>query len=176
MDGTMIRIEALTPERADAEMAALVELLVDAVDSGASVGFLPPLGEEEARGYWSETIAAVRGGTRVLLAAVEAGVVQGAVQLALEKRANGQHRCEAMKLFVHRRARRRGMARMLMTEAEAAARSLGCTLMLMDTRKGGEADLLCQSLRYEAYGEVPGYARSGNGELHTTVFYYRKLG
>ena len=61
-------------------------------------------------------------------------------------------------------------------EAEAAAKGAGCSLMVMDTRKGGEADRMCQSLGYESYGEVPGYARSGDGELHTTVFYYRKLG
>ena len=96
--------------------------------------------------------------------------------MGLEKRANGQHRCEAMKLFVHTRARRRGIAKQLMAEAGAAAKSLGCTMMMMDTRKGGEADLMCQSLGYVSYGEVPGYARSGDGELHTTVFYYRKLG
>jgi len=161
---------------AEAALPALAELVIDAVDSGASIGFLPPLIEADALAYWRDVVAALRDGSGIVLVASEAGVIQGSVQLALEKRANGQHRCEAMKLFVHRRARRRGIARELMTEAESAARAAGCTLMLMDTRKGGEADQLCQKLNYEAYGEVPGYARSGNGELHTTVFYYRKLG
>ncbi|MBN8731825.1 MAG: GNAT family N-acetyltransferase [Acidobacteria bacterium] len=166
----------MSAAEAEAALPALAELVIDAVDSGASIGFLPPLAEADALAYWRDVVASLRDGSRILLVASEAGVIQGAVQLALEKRANGQHRCEAMKLFVHRRARRRGIARELMTEAEAAARAAGCTLMLMDTRKGGEADQLCQKLGYEAYGEVPGYARSGNGELHTTVFYFRKLG
>lgn len=176
MDGAMIRIDVLTAEQVEAEIGSLTGLIIDAVDNGASIGFMPPLAEADALAYWRDVVAALRDGSRILLVASEAGVIQGAVQLALEKRANGQHRCEAMKLFVHRRARRRGIARELMTEAESAARAAGCTLMLMDTRKGGEADQLCQKLGYEAYGEVPGYARSGNGELHTTVFYYRKLG
>lgn len=166
----------MSAAEAEAALPALAELVIDAVDSGASIGFLPPLTEAGALAYWRDVVAALRDGSRILLVASEAGVIQGAVQLGLEKRANGQHRCEAMKLFVHRRARRRGIARELMAEAESAARAAGCTLMLMDTRKGGEADQLCQKLGYEAYGEVPGYARSGNGELHTTVFYYRKLG
>lgn len=172
----MIDYYSMSAAEAEAALPALSELVIDAVDSGASIGFMPPLADTEALAYWRDVIAALRDGSRILLVASEAGVIQGSVQLGLEKRANGQHRCEAMKLFVHRRARRRGIARELMTEAEAAARAAGCTLMLMDTRKGGEADQLCQKLGYEAYGEVPGYARSGNGELHTTVFYYRKLG
>jgi len=172
----LIDYYSMSAAEAEAALPALAELVIDAVDSGASIGFMPPLAEADALAYWHDVIAALRDGSRILLVAAEAGVIQGSVQLGLEKRANGQHRCEAMKLFVHRRARRRGIARELMTEAESAARAAGCTLMLMDTRKGGEADQLCQTLGYEAYGEVPGYARSGNGELHTTVFYYRKLG
>lgn len=165
----------MTAEQVETEIDALTGLIVDAVTSGASIGFMPPLIEDEAREYWSGVVDAIRDGSRVVLAATEAGVIQGSVQLGLEKRANGQHRCEAMKLFVHTRARRRGIAKQLMAEAEATAKKLGCTMMMMDTRKGGEADLMCQSLGYESYGEVPGYARSGDGELHTTVFYYCKI-
>ena len=165
----------MTAEQVETEIDALTGLIVDAVTGGASIGFMPPLIEDEAREYWSGVVDAIRDGSRVVLAATEAGVIQGSVQLGLEKRANGQHRCEAMKLFVHTRARRRGIAKQLMAEAEATAKKLGCTMMMMDTRKGGEADLMCQSLGYESYGEVPGYARSGDGELHTTVFYYCKI-
>ena len=168
-------IRCYTAEQARNRIGELAELLIDAVESGASIGFMPPLGDSEARRYWSGVIAAMREGTRVLLVAEEGGEVAGAVQLALETRANGNHRAEAMKLFVHRRARRRGIARALMTELESAARGLGRTLLVVDTRRGGEAEKLCESLGYVRYGEVPGYARSGNGELHTTVFFYRAL-
>jgi ribosomal protein S18 acetylase RimI-like enzyme len=163
------------PGQAERETAGLAELLIDAVSSGASVGFLPPLEEPEALAYWSEVIQAMRGGRRVLLVKLEDGIVQGSVQLDLEMRANGNHRAELIKLFVHRRARRRGLARALMAEGEAAARRLGRTLLVMDTRKGGEAEKLCESLGYVRFGEVPNYARSGGGELHTTVFFYRQL-
>ncbi len=111
----------------------------------------------------------------MLLAAIDQELVQGSVQLGLEMRANGNHRAELMKLFVHRRARRRGLAKRLMAEAEAQAGRIGRTLLVMDTRLGGEAEKLCESLGYVRYGEVPAYARSGNGALHTTVFFYRQL-
>ena len=54
----MIDYYSITAAQAEAEMAALVELIVDAVASGASIGFMPPLEEEQARGYWREVIAA----------------------------------------------------------------------------------------------------------------------
>jgi acetyltransferase len=171
-------IASLDPEEAEKNIDQLAGLLIDAVESGASVGFLPPLGTEEALGYWREVIAAMRQGRRVLLLALEGDsgdVIQGSVQLDLETRANGNHRAEATKLFVHRRARRGGLAKVLMSELEAAARRLGRTLLVMDTRKGGEAEKMCESLGYVRYGEVPNYARSADGQLHTTVFFYRQL-
>jgi len=58
---------------------------------------------------------------------------------------------------------------------ESTARRLGRTLLLMDTRKGGDAEKMCESLGYVRYGEVPGYARSGNGELDATAFFYHRL-
>ncbi len=171
----MPEIVSWTAEQALAKLDELTELLIDAVDGGASVGFMPPLTETDAAAYWRSVVPAISDGSRVLLAAVEEGQLQGSVQLALETRANGNHRAEAMKLFVHRRARRRGLAKALMAEAECAARRLGRTLLLMDTRDGGEADRMCQALGYVRYGEVPQYARSSDGRLHTTVFYYRQL-
>lgn len=168
-------IASLPPEETERRIGELTGLLMDAVDGGASVGFMPPLERPEAEEYWRGVIEAQRCGRRVVLAAIENGAVGGSVQLDLETRANGNHRAEVMKLFVHRRARPRGLARALMAEADAVARRMGRTLLVMDTRKGGEAEKMCEALGYSRAGEVPAYARSGDGELHTTVFYYRAL-
>ncbi len=136
---------------------------------------MPPVTWEQARAYWLETIAALRAGHRLLLVAMDGDLAQGLVQIDLEPRPNGNHRAEVIKLFVHRRARRRGLARALMLEVESTARRLGRTLLLMDTRQGGEAEKMCQSLGYIRYGEVPAYARSGDGRLDTTSFFYCQL-
>ena len=164
-----------TAEQAESDVEQLADLLIDAVESGASIGFMPPILRAEAFSYWQDVIAAMRTGRRVLLVAMDGDIIQGSVQLDLEPRANGNHRAEAMKLCVHRRARRRGLATSLMLEVESTARQLGRTLLLMDTRKGGEAEKMCESLGYTRYGEVPNYARSADGRLDASVFYYHQL-
>jgi hypothetical protein len=42
-------IERLTPPASDADLTALAQLLVDAVESGSAVSFLAPLTLERAR-------------------------------------------------------------------------------------------------------------------------------
>src|SRR5450432_2702070 len=98
---------------------------------------MPPLGEPDALNYWRGVVAAMREANRILLVALDENVIQGSVQIGLEMRANGNHRAEVMKLFVHRRARRRGLARALMLRAEATARALGRSLLVMDTLAAG---------------------------------------
>ena len=111
-------IEALTPATAEAARPALVALLRDAVDSGASIGFLPPLSEAEAGAYWDGVAGALDDGSRVLLVARDAAAgIVGSVQLDLAMRANARHRAEVSKLMVHRAARRRGIGRALMAAA-----------------------------------------------------------
>jgi hypothetical protein len=68
-----MQIECLTADEAKAVLASLVDLLQDAVDGGASVGFLPPLSAEAAENYWLETLVELADGSRVILVASEAG-------------------------------------------------------------------------------------------------------
>jgi hypothetical protein len=44
-------IRSFTPEEAERNVQQLADLLIDAVESGASIGFMPPLIESEARDY-----------------------------------------------------------------------------------------------------------------------------
>lgn len=166
-----VRPEEFAPLRED-----LIDLLQDAVDSGASVGFLPPLSREAADDYWTSVEQRLRSHGVVLLAARNESGIVGSVQLVLTPNPNGRHRAEIIKLLVHRRARRRGVGRALMNAVEVQAAALGRKLLVLDTRKGDFAERLYAAMGYVRFGEVPRYARSGSGELHTTVFFYRDLG
>ena len=169
-------IELLGTEAARREQAALVAILKDSVDGGASVGFLPPLDDGEAIDYWQGVLAPIEKGSRLLWIAREPDrCVVGTVQLDLESRPNGSHRAEIMKLMVHASARRRGIGRALMLAAEAEARGRGRTTLVLDTRPGDPAEKLYQSLGWTLAGIIPRYARSADGTLDPTAVYYRLL-
>jgi GNAT superfamily N-acetyltransferase len=177
MTAVSLSIRPMSVAEVEAERLALVALLRDAVDSGASVGFLPPLDEREACAYWSTVVPGLREGSRLLLAARdgELGLV-GAAQLELATRANAAHRAEVSKVMVHRRAQRRGVGRALMLALEEHARRLGRTTLILDTRQGDPSEVLYRAVGWTFAGAVPDYARSATGALDATAFYYKLLG
>lgn len=102
----------------------LCALLIDAVRSGASVGFLAPLAHETAARYWHQVLSSVGDHLCVWIAELD-GKVVGSVQLALCEKENGSHRAEIQKLFVLRSSRGQGTASKLMAAAEEHARACG---------------------------------------------------
>jgi ribosomal protein S18 acetylase RimI-like enzyme len=164
---TVRKIDAFTSD----ELDQLTQLLIATVDDGASVGFLPSLAQDDARAYWEEVL----GPGVILCIAEENGRIAGTVQLQLALKLNGSHRAEIARLMVHPDFRRRGIGRILMTEAERAATAEGRTLIVLDTRAGDPSNELYLSLGYIEAGRIPHYARSANGELHATVFYYKEM-
>src|SRR4051812_9493019 len=97
----------------DSHIPALSELLVDAVEGGASVNFMAGFTLAEAEAFW-------RGcRDRVTFGAFVDGVLRGCAQLVVEMPPNQRHRADVAKVLVHRRARRQGIARALMEALEA---------------------------------------------------------
>ena len=176
LTGVPLEIESLSPAGVTARRSALVELLRDAVDGGASIGFLPPMSEAEAATYWETVAGAAGDGSRIVLAALdtELGLV-GSAQLDLAMRENARHRAEVSKVMVHRRARRRGVGRALMLALEAHARRLGRTTLILDTRQGDPSETLYRGLGWTFAGAIPAYARSATGALDATAYYYKLL-
>lgn len=173
--GEAIVIDRLSPDAVRREEAALVAVLSDSVDSGASVGFLPPLDAAEAARYWQSVAASMEKGSRLLWVARGPDGVTGTVQLDLETRPNGSHRAEVMKLMVHTAVRRRGTGRALMLAAQEEARQRGRTTLVLDTRQGDPSERLYRSLGWQLAGVIPCYARSAGGTLDPSAFYYRLL-
>jgi acetyltransferase len=171
-----VTIERLTPEQAERSLAELVSLLTDSVEGGASMGFLPPLMESEAVEYWRGVISVLRAGNKILLIAVEEqNTLAGAVQVDLATKANALHRAEVQKLMVRTDQRGQGLARALMDRVEEVAREHGRSLLVLDTRQGDISEQLYLSLGYTLAGVIPQYARSANGELHSTSLFYKQL-
>ncbi len=155
-------------------LPGLCRLLQATVDAGASVGFLAPLSEAEGLAYWHRTIAEL-GDERLLWVAESDGRVVGTVQLAPCMKANGRHRAEIQKLLVHPIYRGRNISSRLMAKAETAARSLGCTLLVLDTEAESVAEAVYQHFGWTPVGGVPGFALSADGAPRANRYYYKQL-
>ncbi len=169
----MSTIRQITTEE-PTNLSDLSGLLIDAVHHGASVGFLAPLSNEEAAQYWQQVFASLDQGLLLWVAETN-GQVVGTVQLALSPKKNGAHRAEVQKLFVHSTTRGEGIAGQLMDTLECAARSMGRSLLVLNTQAGSDAEKVYQHLGWQKAGEIPQFAASPDGTLHATAYYYKLL-
>jgi GNAT superfamily N-acetyltransferase len=158
----------------EAELRGLAEVLVDCVAGGASVSFLAPLEEERALAFWRRIADDARRGARALLVAEDGSGILGTAQLVLDLPENQPHRADLAKMLVHRHARRRGVGEALLRAAEAWARELGRTILVLDTASE-EAERLYERNGWRRVGVVPDYALLPDGALCATVFFYRDL-
>jgi acetyltransferase len=166
-----VKIERVSA--ASFDEAALVGLLMDAVEGGASVGFLSPVTKEDALGYW-RGVKQELGQGLVVLAAYDGARLVGSVQLALAQKRNARHRAEVQKLLVLREFRGRGVGEALMHAIEDEARRLGRWLLVLDTATSA-AERLYRRLGYQRAGAIPEFAESSAGGFDATVLYYKRL-
>jgi ribosomal protein S18 acetylase RimI-like enzyme len=172
----LIVVRALDPDEAARRQDQLIELLVDAVEGGASIGFVLPLERAEAAAYWDGVTGGLGEGRLALVAAFEQDRLIGSVQLGLEPRANGRHRAEVIKLMVRRSHRRRGIGRSLLQAVCDLALRSGRQLLLLDVRTGDPAEALYRAHGFVRFGEVPRYALNPDGgDLAASSFYYLQL-
>ena len=171
-DAVQIEVRRLAGAELEEHLDELAAVLADCVDGGASVGYLAPFSPARARAELEGMAAEVDRGRRLLLAAFDGGRVVGTVQVILALPPNQPHRGEIAKLLVHRSARRRGVARLLMERAESEASAEGKTLLVLDTVTGDPAERLYERLGWTRVGVIPGYALYPDGRpCDTTVFW-----
>jgi GNAT superfamily N-acetyltransferase len=171
--GTDLSIEEV--RRLDGPIDDLADLLIDAVEGGASVGFVLPLDQATAAAWWRSLSTDLEAGRMILLVASVDGRVVGTAQLRLAPLPNARHRAEVAKVLVRRDSRRRGIARALMTAIEAAARREHRTLLILDTISDSEAVHLYRALGWVEAGSIPDYAAMPDGRLAPTTFFYKEL-
>jgi GNAT superfamily N-acetyltransferase len=166
----------IAADDAQRRLPELTELLVDAVNGGASNGFLRPLAPSDAAAYWGGRIGDVAAGRSILLGELDAdGALTGIVVVDLAGQQNGQHRAEVTKLIVHSSARRRGLGAKLLGEAEELARARGRWLLVLDTVPGSDAERLYRRHGWIEVGVVPDFALLPDGDPSPTVVFYKRL-
>ncbi|MFF5899762.1 GNAT family N-acetyltransferase [Streptomyces argenteolus] len=153
----------------------LAALLIEAVEGGASVGFLAPLDRADAAVWWRERAAAVDAGSHKVWIARDDERVVGTVGLVKAPLPNARHRAEVGKLMVRPSARGRGIGRALLTAVEEWAAGEGLTLLVLDTETDSLAERLYASAGWTPCGSIPRYAADPSGVLRGTTLYYREL-
>ncbi|MDX1931450.1 MAG: GNAT family N-acetyltransferase [Capsulimonadales bacterium] len=158
----------------DTRLSGLCRVLIDTVNGGASVGFLPPLAHDTAPDYWNAVRRSL-GSEVVLWIAEQNGEILGTVQLHRCPKENGRHRAEIAKMIVHPEHRNRGIASALLGHAERFARNDGRTTLVLDTEAGSDAEFLYRKNGWQRVGEIPEYALNARGERIATAYYYKLL-
>jgi GNAT superfamily N-acetyltransferase len=171
-----IDIRRLNGAEARARLDALAAVLRDCVEGGASVSYMAPFSDDDAREAFAGFVSDAEWGGRVILAAFDDGELVGTVQIVLALPPNQPHRGEIAKLLVHRSARRRGIARRLMERAEAEAHGEGKTLLVLDTVTGDPAERLYEEMGWNRVGVVPGFALYPDGRPCATTYFWKAVG
>lgn len=170
----MVTIAQLNGTDIHTHIHDIAAVLVDCVEGGASVSFMPPFTGTDAETWFLHIADSVDREERVFLAAFVDGALCGTVQVILAMPPNQPHRGEVAKLLVHRNWRGRGLARLLMEEAERLAAAAGKTLLMLDT-----ADPIAEGLYvrmgWVRLGRVPGFAFMPDGTLADTTFFWKAL-
>ncbi|WP_417689850.1 GNAT family N-acetyltransferase [Roseibium sp.] len=168
-------IELLTADAARAGLADLGDVLRACVEGGGGVGFVLPFSQAEAETFWASKLEGVERHERYLLVARLDGRIVATVMLELAQQPNGLHRAEVAKLMVHPDARGRGLSRKLLEALEALARSLGRSLLVLDTSTGELAETIYPRCGYEKVGVIPGYALFPDGRMGATTVFCKQL-
>lgn len=155
---------------------ALSALLIDTVAHGGSVSFMHPLHPDDATQFWRASLAAAAEEKRVVLGAFENGLLVGTVTLLLDCPPNQPHRAEIAKMMTSVSHRGRGIARMLLQEAESIASQKGRTLINLDTAEEEGAAGFYEKQGYQRVGMIPDYALKPHGGLTGTIIYWKRLG
>jgi GNAT superfamily N-acetyltransferase len=170
-----IEIRRLGATELPAQLDGLAAVLADCVAGGAAVSYLAPFSHELARAAFEAGAAEVEQGRRLLLAAFAEGRLVGTVQVILALPPNQPHRAEIAKLLVHRSARKRGIAQLLMEHAESEARAEGKTLLVLDTVTGDDGERLYTKIGWTRVGVIPGYALYPDGRPCDTTIFWKAL-
>jgi GNAT superfamily N-acetyltransferase len=171
----MIEIRQLNATEGLQYLPALVEVLLDCVEGGASVSFMAPLPRATAESFFEKVIQGVQQGDRILLAAFIDSKLVGTVQILLATPPNQPHRADVAKLLVLRSARGQGIGARLMEHAEKASRLRGKTLLVLDTATGGDAERLYMRLGWTRVGVIPNYALFPDGTPCDTTISWKQL-
>jgi len=156
------------------DMAAICEAADAAIIEGGGFGWINPPGRAALERYFSGLLLVPE---RELYVARLDGTIVGSAQLVRQRRNNEAQAFAAtlMHSFIAPYARGFGLARLLTTRVEEAARAMGYHVLNLDVRETQTAAItMYDRLGYVRWGEHPAYARV-SGQTLRGYYYYKLL-
>jgi len=170
----VIAVRTVDAEWVDANADALGAILLACVADGASVSFLADLTQDRAADFWRARRAGVADGGTALLVAFDGEMPVGTVMVLRAGTDNQPHRGDIAKLLVHPDARGQGAGQTLMDAAEAQARAMGLSLLVLDTA-GAAAERIYRRTGWVEVGSIPDYALNVGGTPEATTIFYKRV-
>lgn len=167
-NAAFVEIVELAAAGVERHIDELAQLLLDAHSSNMALGLTAPLTRDVAAQAWRTLDG-------VLLAAIDEGVVVGAVNLALASTPNGRHRAEVQKLAVRGDRRGGGIGAALLDAAAERARELGLRLLWLTTHADTRSDSFYVKRGWVRSGVIPEWSQAPDGRYATNVFFYLQL-
>ncbi|WP_039054660.1 GNAT family N-acetyltransferase [Enterobacter sp. Bisph1] len=153
----------------------LAHLLLDALHSGASLGYPRTISRQEAESLFYALRSELEKGERLLwIARDEQGVV-GCISLQLPLQSEALNRGNIKLLLVHRRARRTGIGKKLLTEVEKTAWTRQRGLLSLEVQAGSVGEAFYRSQGYRCLGEMPDFLGSSDGYYHPAAIFFKRL-
>jgi RimJ/RimL family protein N-acetyltransferase len=173
-----VHLPTLMVERAetldDDDLHALCEAADAAIIDGGGFGWVAPPGRQALESYFRGVLLVPE---RQLFIGRMDGIIVGSAQLVRPSRNNEAQAFAAnlMHSFIAPYARGHGLARLITSRIEDAARALGYQILNLDVRETQEAAIaLYEAAGYERWGEHPMYARVA-GRPVRGLFFYKRL-
>lgn len=171
----------LTVDDVKAHMPSL-RTLIQSCDnpdpSTSSIGFLAPLSDADADGYWMTVSSKLSEAHHLFELTNPAGSqeILATVQLVTVLKRTHAHRGEVAKLLVRPFAQCRGLGRLMMEHVEKYAREqMGMTLLTLDTETDTAARAFYNDIGWTEWGTCPDYAAYADGKLGGATFFRESL-
>ena len=170
-----MEVAELSADEVRAAADELAQLLLDAHASNMALGLRGPLTREHARETWLDTAARLDPERRVLLAALEDGIVVGTVQVVRADAENGSRRAEIVRLAVRGDRSGGGNGRAMLEAAAERAKGLGLRVLWLSTHAGTGSDKFYEAAGWIRLGVLPLYSERPDGTLVGSAFYFREV-
>ena len=165
----------LDPELDDDLASRLLTIWTDVSNAGGSVGFVPPVTEDDVRPVAAQAFDRVRSGEHRILVGYRADEAVGFLFLEQRPGPLFKHFATVKRLQVHPAFQRRGIGNALLGAAEEAARGLGLEQLHLTVRGGTGTESFYEARGYELKARIPGLIRVGRNDFRDELYLMLRL-